>query len=147
MNKKGEWLVVKKKYSALKGAWSLPAGFVDAGETADAAAIREVKEETGIDCRVEGMVGFRTGVLSGEISDNLAIFLLTPVEEDQQIVPQYKELSDVVWKTPIALKEDPNTSVMICEIAQKVIEIGLEEVVHKGPGDEFGYTCYKLFFN
>ncbi len=56
--------------------WSIPAGFVEGDETADQAAIREVKEETGIDCRVEGMIGFRTGVLKGEISDNMGIFLL-----------------------------------------------------------------------
>ena len=59
MNSKGEWLVVKKTYGGLKGMWSLPAGFVEGDETADNAAIREVKEETGLDCILEGMVGFR----------------------------------------------------------------------------------------
>lgn len=39
MNRMGEWLVVRKTYGGLKGAWSFPAGFVDGGETADAAAI------------------------------------------------------------------------------------------------------------
>ena len=51
----GQWLVVKKRYGGLKGKWSLPAGFVDEGETADEAVIREVKEETGIDCTVKGI--------------------------------------------------------------------------------------------
>ena len=52
--------------------------------TADIAAIREVKEETGIDCKVVAMIGFRTGVLQDEISDNLAVFLLHPIDENQQ---------------------------------------------------------------
>ncbi|WP_031310541.1 NUDIX domain-containing protein, partial [Bacillus thuringiensis] len=35
--KDGRWLFVKKKYSGLKGKWSLPAGFVNEGETGDEA--------------------------------------------------------------------------------------------------------------
>ena len=50
VNELGQWLVVKKAYSGLKGRWSLPAGFVNAGETVDEAVVRELKEETGIDC-------------------------------------------------------------------------------------------------
>ena len=48
----GKWLVVKKTYGGLKGKWSLPAGFVQPGETADEAVVREVKEETGIETEV-----------------------------------------------------------------------------------------------
>jgi 8-oxo-dGTP pyrophosphatase MutT (NUDIX family) len=32
--------------------WSFPKGKLDPGETVEAAALREVKEETGIDCRI-----------------------------------------------------------------------------------------------
>ena len=38
-NSKGEWLVVKKKYSGLKGFWSLPAGFVQEAETVEMDAL------------------------------------------------------------------------------------------------------------
>lgn len=146
MNSNGEWLVVKKTYSGLKGLWSLPAGFVEGNETADQAAIREVKEETGLDCKLEGMVGFRTGILNGDISDNMAIFLLRPVHEDQLLIPQEKEISEVAWKTPFELKDDANVSAMIHEIAERAIESGLLEMEQMDPGDWFGYTSYKLFY-
>ncbi|MFS0688908.1 NUDIX hydrolase [Sporosarcina sp. 179-K 8C2 HS] len=146
MNSKGQWLVVKKTYSGLKGMWSLPAGFVEGDETADQAAIREVKEETGLDCKLEGMVGFRTGILNGDISDNLAIFLLSPLNEDQLLTPQEKEISEVAWKTPFELKDLPNVSAMIKEIAERAIESGVLEMEQMDPGDWFGYTSYKLFY-
>ena len=146
VNSKGQWLVVRKKYGGLKGLWSIPAGFVEGNETADRAAIREVKEETGIICRLEGMIGFRTGVLNGEISDNMAIFLLTLAKEDQVLIPQLKEISEVAWKSPFELKKDKDVSVMIHEIAEKVIESGFDEIENINPGDQFGYTSYKLFF-
>lgn len=146
VNSAGQWLVVKKKYGALKGVWSLPAGFVNAGETVDEAAVREVKEETGIDCRVEGMIGFRSGVLKGGISDNMAIFLLLPILENQLIVPELNEVSEVGWKRPSELKLDPNASLMIQEIAGKVIELGFEEIINRDSGERISYTSYKIFF-
>ncbi len=37
--------------------WSIPGGGVNPGESVSEAAAREVKEETGIDCQVNGLVG------------------------------------------------------------------------------------------
>ena len=39
------------------GYWSIPGGGVQPGESLKGAAAREVKEETGIDCEVTGLVG------------------------------------------------------------------------------------------
>ena len=48
-------LLVKQDYG--KRYWSLPGGMVESGESVDQAAIREVKEETGLDIRVKRVVG------------------------------------------------------------------------------------------
>ncbi|NVJ25899.1 NUDIX hydrolase [Myxococcus sp. AM011] len=47
----GERIVLIRRANPPIG-WALPGGFVDEGEPLDAAAIREVKEETGMDVKL-----------------------------------------------------------------------------------------------
>jgi len=47
-NEKGEILLVKEK---MDGCWSLPGGWADVGYTPKEIAVKEVKEETGLDVR------------------------------------------------------------------------------------------------
>ncbi|NQU34476.1 MAG: NUDIX hydrolase [Bacteroidetes bacterium] len=46
--KNREVLLVKRKFDPYKGQWCLPSGFAEIGESIQDAAIRELKEETGI---------------------------------------------------------------------------------------------------
>lgn len=148
VNSDGKWLVVKKKYSGLKGVWSIPAGFVQYGETADEAALREVREETGIHCIVTGMVGFRTGVIRGEVSDNMAIFACRPINENQPIRIQEKELYDAKWLSVNELLTCGEASVMLQEMASdSLISHQLSKNDGINPGDWFQYTSYRVFFN
>ena len=42
------------------GKWGFPGGAIELGETPEEAAIREVKEETGLDVQVESLIGIYT---------------------------------------------------------------------------------------
>ena len=145
-NHKGEWLVVKKSYSGLKGRWSLPAGFVQEGETINEAVIREVKEETGIDCFVKGLVGFRSGVIRGEISDNMAILYCDKIQENQPIIIQEREILEAHWMSPEQLAVDELANKMLKEYAQANVKNHLlDDVDTIVPEEIFGYTKYNIF--
>lgn len=139
----GKWLVVKKKYGGLKGVWSLPAGFVNADETVDEAVIREVREETGIETEVQGLIGIRSGVIKSEVSDNMLIFLMNPTSFD--VTAQQAELYEARFMDPSDILKEPGHSVLLGHLLtckREQIQTVLDGV---NPGDHFGYTAYKLF--
>ncbi len=49
-------LLVQRAHEPLKGAWSLPGGAVEVGETLDAALVREVLEETGLSVEIGAVI-------------------------------------------------------------------------------------------
>ena len=54
----GDGLVmVKRGVEPEYGKWAFPSGYVDRGEVVEAAARREVKEETGLDVELDNLVG------------------------------------------------------------------------------------------
>jgi ADP-ribose pyrophosphatase YjhB (NUDIX family) len=53
----GKVLMVRRALEPGLGLWSLPGGYVDRGEMVEAAAAREVLEETGLEVEVTGLVG------------------------------------------------------------------------------------------
>ncbi|HHT96330.1 MAG TPA: NUDIX hydrolase [Clostridiales bacterium] len=53
-------LMIKRKSHPYKDCWALPGGFVDKNEDINAAAIREVKEETGVKIDIENIEQLHT---------------------------------------------------------------------------------------
>lgn len=53
----GRLLLVRRGREPGRGLWSVPGGRCEPGEPAAAAVVREVREETGLDVRVERVVG------------------------------------------------------------------------------------------
>jgi 8-oxo-dGTP diphosphatase len=54
-------LMVKRKFDPRAGAWCLPAGFMEYGETPERTAVRELHEETGIRAKLSGLFGVYAG--------------------------------------------------------------------------------------
>ncbi len=57
----GRVLLVKRRWEPRAGDWCLPAGFMEAGETPEQTAVRELQEETGIIAQLTGLFGVYAG--------------------------------------------------------------------------------------
>ena len=53
----GKLVLIRRKNPPYQGFYALPGGFVEIGETVESAAIRETKEETGLDAKILDLVG------------------------------------------------------------------------------------------
>jgi 8-oxo-dGTP diphosphatase len=72
-----EVLLVQRGRGAALGRWSLPGGKIEPGETAAAAAIREVKEETTIDVQLIGLLDVHDVINRGPDGALSAHYVLT----------------------------------------------------------------------
>ncbi|GJZ38948.1 NUDIX hydrolase 2-like protein [Tanacetum coccineum] len=98
MNEKGEVLVVQEKSGKFQGSgvWKFPTGVVDEGEDICDAAVREVKEETGIDTKFVEILAFRQSHKSFfDKSDLFFMCMLEPVSFNIQ--KQEREIEAAEW--------------------------------------------------
>jgi len=98
----GKYLLVQEVCS---WGWWLPGGRVDAGESFEKAAIRETKEEAGIDIRLSGILRFEF-TNREKYSRTRVIFLAEPIDEYQSVksFPDW-ESTGAAWVDPIQLKQ------------------------------------------
>ena len=94
--------------------WAVPGGAIDLGESMVQAAVRETREETGIDCEVTGLVGIYTDprhvmlyTSNGEVRQEFSIVLTaratggepTRSEESSEVrwVPRVRTSTAIRW--------------------------------------------------
>jgi len=57
MYNNGKMLITRRNLEPGLGKWALPGGFIESGETAETACLRELQEETGVKGKIKRLVG------------------------------------------------------------------------------------------
>ncbi len=72
-------LLIKRGHAPFKGRYALPGGFVDVGETVEAAALRELREETGVQGAIIRLIGVFSNPQRDPRGHNVSVaFLVRP---------------------------------------------------------------------
>jgi ADP-ribose pyrophosphatase YjhB (NUDIX family) len=98
-DERGEILLIRRSDN---DNWALPGGAIELGESMTQAAVREVKEETGIDCEITGLVGIYSDpkhiilyTSNGEARQEFSIVLTAAARSGIPAVSS--ESTDVRW--------------------------------------------------
>jgi 8-oxo-dGTP diphosphatase len=89
-------LLIKRKNEPFSGMWALPGGFVEDKETVEQAAVREVKEETGIDIELEGLIGVYSEPGRDPRGHVISVVFAATAKNDK-VKANPKEVDDFRW--------------------------------------------------
>ena len=101
-NDRGEILLIKRSDS---GIWLYPTGWADIRYSASEVAIKEVKEETGIDIEVVRLIGLFDGLRLGFTRTPLYSLVFHCRAVGGELAPPPHECEDVGWFSPDSLPE------------------------------------------
>ena len=101
-NDDGELLLVQRADS---GIWLYPTGWADIGYSASEVAVKEVAEETGIECEPVRLLSVIDGQRMGFSRFGMYMLLFYCRATGGELQPHPLETSDVGWFGPTALPE------------------------------------------
>lgn len=103
-----EVLLVMPERGFFADRWSLPGGYVDYGESPEACVVREIREELGVACRVDGHMGTESGVVESGL--HFISFLFRGTLLSERFCLKKDEIRDAAWfKLDDAIREVGST--------------------------------------
>ena len=78
------------------GHWSFPKGHVESGETEVETALREIKEETGIDVIIDSTFREIVSYCPKKGTQKIVVYFLSKAKNSDYI-PQREEIADIKW--------------------------------------------------
>ena len=102
----GRLLMIQRGTEPDRGRWSLPGGRVELGETDEEAAVREVREETGLDVEVIGAAigGVDLSLPLGGVAAVVDFLCRPAADADLDAVRAGDDAADIGWFTPAEVR-------------------------------------------
>lgn len=92
-----KFLLVKEVKKQCYGKWNLPSGHVEENEYIFDAAVREVKEETNMDVKLDGVIAVYNNMFEGTFC--ISFVFASKINECNEIKFDEKEIKEVKWFT------------------------------------------------
>ena len=102
----GQGLFIRRARDPGKNKLALPGGFIDRGETAENAAIREVREEVGIQLAEVAFLASFPNLYGYRAVDYPVVDLFFTASVTSQTARPLDDVTEIVWALPQALREE-----------------------------------------
>lgn len=103
-------LLVERGNEPFKGCWAIPGGFMNMDETAEQCAIRELKEETGLEVEVVRQIGTYSKVDRDPRGRTISVAYLAVIDAEEDVRGQDDAAKAAWWPTdalpPLAFDHD-----------------------------------------
>ena len=94
LEKDGKYLLVQEAKEKCYKKWNIPAGHLDFNESIKQGAIREIKEETGCDVELNGILYIGNRIFENDI---LVMIIFSTKIINEKIKYDINEILDVKW--------------------------------------------------
>jgi 8-oxo-dGTP diphosphatase len=128
----GQGRILLARLSALEvdvGAWTMPGGGIEFGEHPDAAAIRELEEETGFIGEIEGVAGIFSHVYAeSEFSGGDDLHFLGIIYRMRIVGGELRDEIDGTTDTSAWLSRDELESLRLVELAAFALTLAFPDL-------------------
>lgn len=95
--RRAEVLLVRRAFAPARGAWDVPGGFVDRGETGEQAARREVREELGVDVEIGPFVGAFPDIYGADRAPSFNLYFAARLRRGDATIRVADDASGFRW--------------------------------------------------
>ena len=95
--KDNKFVIVQEAQGLVRGQWNIPAGHLETEENLHVGTIREIKEETGLDVKIEGLIGVYQH--KSKLGNNVVGFYFYTSVSGGELKPDPEEIMDAKWVT------------------------------------------------
>ena len=101
-----EILLVRRKNAHGAGSWSTPGGHLDPGEAPEDCAVREAREETGVEVGSVRFLAITNDIFENEARHYLTVWMEGDYLSGTETVAAKYEVSEVQWYPADSLPEE-----------------------------------------
>lgn len=95
--KEGKFLMGQRRGSHGEGSWSIPGGHLEFGETPEETAVREVREETGLEIARVSFAAVTNDIFKEDNKHYITLWMVSDWESGEPVITEPDKYIDQQW--------------------------------------------------